>query len=427
RGASLNIQIGDLTARYNQLRKKNRSQHPVLDQILAPKTLSVEEVRARFLTTSRDAFLEYFVGDSSVFAFLILPDTLQILEMKKDFPLEARVREMRTGIYGYFEPESNLTYKNAARQYAAAATELYDKIFKPLEPFLPRQARLTIVPDGALGYIPFEALLEKMPENPLDFRSQATLIRSHTISYACSAGLLWEMKTQKSNAAPLPKVLAFAPSFGGDWKKLAENRGLNVNLRGNQLGPLKNNVPEIRAIKSQFAADLFEGAAATEARFRALAGKYSILHLATHGVVNDRMGDFSFLAFHEIKDDLENEWLFNREIYDLRLNADLVVLSACETGVGVFKRGEGIISLARGFSYAGAKSLVTSLWKVDDAGTKNLMEIFYRNLKNGQPKDEALRAAKLELIENPNKDYAPPFFWAAFIAIGDMRPLSGGN
>ena len=134
------------------------------------------------------------------------------------------------------------------------------------------------------------------------------------------------------------------------------------------------------------------------------------------------MGDYSFLAFYELKDSIENEWLYNRELYDLELNADMVVLSACETGIGELQQGEGIISLARGFSYAGAKSIITSLWTVDDEEAPILMNSFYQYLDDGLSKDAALRQAKLDYIQNSPKPH--PYFWASFIPIGDMQPIS---
>ena len=112
-----------------------------------------------------------------------------------------------------------------------------------------------------------------------------------------------------------------------------------------------------------------------------------------------------------------------RDIYNLSLNADLVVLSACETGIGELKRGEGIISLARAFAYAGAKSIVTTLWSVDDARTKDLMVFFYRNLLQGMPKDEALARARSDYFEKYKGANAHPYFWAGFVGIGDMEGI----
>jgi CHAT domain-containing protein len=153
------------------------------------------------------------------------------------------------------------------------------------------------------------------------------------------------------------------------------------------------------------------------------AGDYRILHLATHGRADNRVGDYAFLAFSEIKDSIENELLYVKDLYNLELNADLVVLSACETGIGKLQRGEGIISLARAFAYAGAKSIVTTLWEVNDKSTSELMRYFYRELKLGKDKDEALRLARQRYFDKAAPRGLHPFFWAAFVPVGDMRPV----
>ena len=228
---------------------------------------------------------------------------------------------------------------------------------------------------------------------------------------------------EKRPARTKGPFLAFAPSFGEN-QEIAENDKI-TDLRGN-LSPLYHNIPEVEAIQKLLGGKVFGGSAATEAAFVANASDYKIIHLSTHGKANDKVGDYAFLAFAEIPDSLENEKLYNRDLYNLRLNADMVVLSACETGIGELQRGEGIISLARGFSYAGAKSLITSLWNVDDAKTKELMEGFYRYIKAGKAKDEALHLAKLDYLSRRRSVDAHPFYWAAFVAMGDMEPVEFG-
>jgi len=148
-----------------------------------------------------------------------------------------------------------------------------------------------------------------------------------------------------------------------------------------------------------------------------MAGRYRLLHLATHGQANDELGDYSFLAFGGDRDSVQNEFLYVRDLYDLSLLADLVVLSACETGTGEWQRGEGIISLARAFAYAGARSIVTTLWSVNDRRSKELMIAFYGGLGKGMTREEALWRAKYEMLESDAS--AHPFFWAGYILIGE--------
>jgi CHAT domain-containing protein len=168
------------------------------------------------------------------------------------------------------------------------------------------------------------------------------------------------------------------------------------------------------------------GSEASLDAFRRLAPEYRVLHLSTHGKADDRAGDYAFLALGVPGDTSTFDKLYARDLYGIGLNADLVVLSACETATGKLRRGEGIVSLARAFSFAGAKSLVTSLWKVNDSATKNLLVDFYRHLHKGQSKDAALRQAKLNFLKNNldvDANLLHPFFWAGFVAVGDMRAI----
>jgi CHAT domain-containing protein len=166
------------------------------------------------------------------------------------------------------------------------------------------------------------------------------------------------------------------------------------------------------------------GTGATLQQFEQLAADYRILHLSTHGKADDRVGDYAYLAFGVTDETGTFDRLYARDLYNYTLNADMVVLSACETGIGKLQRGEGIISLARAFAYAGAKSIFTTLWQVSDEKTKYLMVYFYKNLKQGQTKDAALRNAKLEYMDKNNSEALHPFFWAGLIGIGDMSRLS---
>ena len=158
---------------------------------------------------------------------------------------------------------------------------------------------------------------------------------------------------------------------------------------------------------------------------------YNILHLATHAILNEQESKLSFIAFADANDEIIDTGRIDLlELYGLPLpTLDMVVLSACETGIGKLQKGEGIISLARGFTYAGAKSIITSLWEVNDKATKTIMTDFYKNLKNGDDKAAALQAAKMAYLNNENieSQYKHPFYWASFIAVGDMSAVKLGS
>ena len=196
-------------------------------------------------------------------------------------------------------------------------------------------------------------------------------------------------------------------------------------MRRNGLGNLKYNSQEVDAIDNLFNASIFKDHLATKSNFIDNLKNHKIIHLSTHAKSNDKSGDYSFIAFSKSNDSLLDDKLYVKELYNLDLDADMVVLSACETGLGELKKGEGVISLARAFTYAGAGSTVTSLWNVNDAQTTKLMTLFYKNLKQGIPKDEALHKAKLLYIKN--EDLASPYFWAAFIPAGNMETIDFNN
>jgi CHAT domain-containing protein len=190
------------------------------------------------------------------------------------------------------------------------------------------------------------------------------------------------------------------------------------------MAPLPHSGEEVYAVAKTTGGSAQTGATATKSYFIREAPKYKVLHLATHAQANDRAGDFSFLVFAPQQDQSSGERMYVSEIYGLQLNAELITLSACETGLGQLYRGEGIVSIARAFASAGAHSIVQSQWVVSDAHTKDLMEMFYQNLKAGQPKDVALRKAKQEYLLKFPGESAHPYFWAGFILMGDNKPLS---
>jgi CHAT domain-containing protein len=363
------------------------------------------------------ALLEYFVGDSSIFIFRIEKDYYEVKEVKRDFPLEEWVQQLRDNI------SQPLPF--AYEAYLEVAPKLYEKLIAPVAEGLPE--KLVIVPDGILGYIPFEALLTGKPDvnNLYAAERLPYLLREHQVSYCYSATLLKEMKEKKHRKAPTRELLAVAP-FATVDTVLSSHLGQSdwlASTRSDTLWGLPYTQAELDSIQRVFETDAFYGAEATEASFVERAGDYRILHLSTHGKADPRVGDYSYLAFYPQPDSLENELLYVRDLYNLQLNADLVVLSACETGTGELQQGEGIISLARAFAYAGAKSIATTLWQVNDQSTQELMARFYQHLKSGMTKDAALRQAKLDYLDGHNDTGAYPFYWAAFIGVGDMGRL----
>ena len=354
-----------------------------------------------WLAPERETLLEYFLGDEQLFLFVVNPDTIVLLTQASGHYLSGLVRELRRQI-SIFDPLTS-DLEQARADFANAAVPLYNLLVAPAVPYIQSNS-LVIVPDGLLGYLPFECLLTREPAGNGSWKDLPYLIYDYEVSYQYAAGLLVTGRPD-SDLPPRAKVLALAPEFGPGQQALHYNQ------------------EEIKLLRKQLPGRFLLGREATEDQFRTYSDQYRVIHLATHAQANDTIGTLSYLVFSPETDSLGSEFLFLRDLYNMHLKADMVVLSACETGMGEWQRGEGIVSLGRGFLYAGAKSIVTTLWSIDDQPSSLIMQGFYARLKNGLPKDQALRLAKLEYLEKNSALRAHPLFWAAFIPLGDMQSV----
>ncbi|MEM1323338.1 MAG: CHAT domain-containing protein, partial [Bacteroidota bacterium] len=406
--SSLDSEIFDLQQSYDRLIDLFEKEYPNYYQLkYANRQIDVPTIQETLLT-EQQTLLEYFAGDNSIYCFLIRRDTLIVKEIQNAKVIYDQIIQLRDLIdhrpfpsyeeYGGDEVLVNISH------------HLYRELLLPLADEL--SSELIIIPDGKLAYIPFEALLTSLPEEAHRYRSHPYLIRQHQVSYGTSATLLNELRvTPKQTGAK--QLLAVAPAFTSEEVD-------ELAVRSEQLGPLKFNIPEAQQICEITDGDLLAGQSATANAFQEQANNFRLLHLATHAKANDKRGDYSFLAF---AGEEATERLYASDIYNLELSADMVVLSACETGVGELIRGEGFISLARAFTYAGARSLVHSLWRVNDNTTSELMFTFYENLKLGQTKSRALHQAKLDYLSQQKDRAAHPFYWAAFVLYGNMEAV----
>ena len=399
----LNEQIFDAKNELNQLKDQFKAQHSDYYNLkfedLEPGITSIQDA-----LEPDQAFIEYFVGDLSVYVFVVQKEHVDLKKLSLDFPLRDWVNTLCQFFYEQADKNPGV--------YTEPAHKLYQKIVEPLGD-LPE--KLIIVPDGILNYLPFEVLLSSQPEELNNFHQYNYLLHQHQIAYNFSASLWQEMKGKTAAKGPL---LAIAPTFDGPETEIND---VNEH-RQNNLGPLLFNVEEGASIKKMMYGRLLKSENATLANFLEIAPKSSVLHLATHAKVDDTDNDFAFLAFAQGNE--EQDKLYLKDLYTMELPAQMVVLSACETGLGELQRGEGVMSLARGFTYAGAKSIVTSLWAVNDQSTSMLMQAYYKNLKEGMTKDAALRQAKLSYLSEVTEAKAThPSKWGAFIVIGDMTPL----
>jgi len=427
-----NSKLFDLRQAYDSLKTNLEHNYTSYYQLKYDLSLVGVSIIQKELLQPNQTLLEYFVGDSAIFVFTVNRDDYQVQQLERDSSLEKWITQLRRGLTAPYDPKepADSPYRSrtySADQYVEAASRLYELLIAPVENEL--KEHVIIVPDGVLGYLPFQALLTEKPSRSYRYHSHAYFGRKHRISYNYSATLWKTMREKQPKQAPTKSLLAVAPYYDGTLYTLdslyqAELAALDIAgdafTTRDALAPLPHSGAEAYSASQIWNGDYLQNEDATEARFAALAGDYRMLHLATHGEANDKVGEYAYLAFTEIPDSIENELLYIKDIYNLQLNADLVILSACRTATGELQRGEGIISLARAFAYAGAKSIVTTLWKVDDERSKDLMLRFHRHLKAGDDKDTALWKAQNEYLENHTGEAANPFFWAPFIGIGDM-------
>ncbi|MEM6699857.1 MAG: CHAT domain-containing protein, partial [Bacteroidota bacterium] len=293
--------------------------------------------------------------------------------------------------------------KKQLKDYQQLAFQLYENLLAPVLQEFNAIQKLLIIPDGMLGYLPFELLLEETTTIQNSFRSLPYLLKEYSIRYEYSVRFLLPSKTDLDQ--PLSDLLAFAPNFESNdaYSKLAFN------------------ALETTAIQELIGGKTLTGIDATAANFKSLAEQYGILHIASHASVRDSAPNFSHLVFTPNKQ--EDHLLNAYELYGLSLHAQLAVLSACETGTGQLQTGEGIMSLSRAFQYAGCSSIITSLWKAEDQSTYQIMVQLYKMLREGKDKDEALRQAKLDFLAESEQQYTHPFYWGTFVLIGNEKAL----
>jgi len=372
------------------------------------------------LPDENSALLEYFIGENRIYIFCIGKTTVEFRAVKKDFPLDELVSQLRYGLSAFHTGASG-SYDSLSNLYADAAHLLYQKLLAPVEQLLPEH--IILVADGALNLIPFEALLVEKPTDKISrWQLHHYWLRDHALMYAYSATMFREMRHKQHLQSPTLPFLGFAPHFEGDTLDLA-NFDVDLNETRSRLKPLPFSGEEVYQIHSIMGGEDFYGQEADKARFLKLAAQARCLHLATHGQANRNSGNQSYLLFSGQQESLDSAILYALDVYNMILNCDLVTLSACETGLGELRQAAGIYSLARAFAYAGAKSIVTSLWQVSDARTKDLMLEFYSRLNTNIPKDLALCQAKRQFLANNRGLNAHPYYWAGFIGFGDPAPL----
>jgi len=366
--------------------------------------------------TNKQAFLEYYVSDTVLFAFVITKDKQRIHRTSLTTEIKNQIKILHEQLTKVDPSKINASNYSL---FINSARKLYRVLLEPFKNEIAGKD-LIIVPDGQLLYIPFDVLLTSDPVNKgLDFRSLPYLIKDHAINYSPSATIVFGRKEKHRQQSI--DLAAFAPTYDKNYpyKNLFKGKPDSAMT----LFPIPGALEEVKRVSTIYKGKVLIGQMASEAMFKSEAPNYNILHLSAHTIIDNENPMYSKLVFTPGVDKKEDGLLNTYELFNMNLNAELAILSACNTGSGKLQLGEGIISIARGFFYAGVPSVVMTLWSVEDNSSALLMELFYKHLTEGLAKDEALRQAKLDYLKQSDQLTSFPYYWAGYVNIGDNAPL----
>ncbi|MBN2348880.1 MAG: CHAT domain-containing protein [Bacteroidales bacterium] len=370
--------------------------------------------------SDNEALIEYVVGRKEVFIFVITGKSISCSEIEAYEDYKQNVADLHRLLKDHRYGEFN--FKDYT-DLTTCSRKLYQLLIEPVEKEITNK-KLIIVPDEILSQVPFEILLysDSINTSHIDYAGLPYLIKKFPVRYAYSGSVLLSRKPNKTRGT---RMLGFAPDYGQDLVINSEGyvnlrSGITDTIKFKQLAGAKD---EIEAIKKLYKGKFYLGLDANESNFKRYAGGYSMIHLALHTILDDKNPLYSRLIFDHEKDTTEDGSLYVFEVYNLVLNANMVVLSGCNTGSGKLNRSEGILSLARSFMYAGCPSLVLTKWSVADKASADLMNGFYKYLSKKKPKDEALQLAKLEYINHADPVKLHPYYWAGYVIFGDDSPI----
>lgn len=434
-------EIAALTTEYEQIEARIRDTSPRYAALTQPLPLNLEETQKQVLDADT-LLLEYSIGEHKSFLWAVTPDSIKSYELPNRAtvePLARRVYELLTvrnqSVANETLEQRRRRMESADAEYLKAAASLSQTILGPAAAEL-KNKRLLIVSDGVLQFIPFSGLPDPTNARPL--------MLDHEIVTAPSTAVVASLRQETINRKPAPKTLAvFAdPVFSTDDSRVliakrahavreektsqtdAVRSASEVGL--GDLRRLRFSRQEADAI-TRYANQALKLEAVDFQANRTLAtsaelGQYQIVHFATHGLINNTHPELSgvVLSLVDEQGHSQNGFLRLYDLYNLKLSADLVVLSACQTALGKEIRGEGLVGLTRGFMYAGAPRVVASLWQIDDRATAEFMKRFYEGMLGQKLRPAAaLRAAQASMSKDPR--WHQPQYWAAFTLQGEWK------
>jgi CHAT domain-containing protein len=464
--SDLEDQLEKLQASFEEIENQIRTASPRYANLTAAKPVTLAEVQSSLLD-DKTALLEYSLGTEASYLWAVTKSNVSLYKLPARSALDKLATELRAqlipsklqrrivGIDVLADTQRGLgvsatPFAEDAANFTAASNALYQAVIAPASAQL-GEKRLLIVADGALNYVPFEALVKSA--DSADYSSLPYLIKTNEIIYSPSASVVSVIRQQSPNRTGRSMLILADPVFNSNDARArgaaaptasAGIRGLGIQsalsdvagadgtaadakMQGLPLVRLSGTRTEAEQI-SKLAkatgaqADTWLDLEASEDNVETRdISKYRVLHIATHGLLNAERPQFTGVVLSLVGNKNEDGFLRTDEVFNLRLGSPLVMLSACETGLGKEKRGEGVIGLTRAFMYAGAPTVGVSLWSVADKSTAELMTDFYRRLLAGNDTgaSSALREAQLAMITG--KKYSAPFYWAPFVLVGDWR------
>ena len=361
-------------------------------------------------------YLNYVLSDTVLYIFVANKKHQQLIATRVDSSFFNDIRKFRSLLS---VPLHSDRASEDFQEFQVTGYRLYKTLIDPVRSYLISD-KLIISPDNILSYIPFETIpTSSEQQKEVMYRNLSYLMNSYDISYTYSATFMAESEKKENNRSN--SLIAFAP----DYPEPIDIQSVLMSRQGGR-GVL-NDLPfarqEAKYVSDITGGTLFENSAAKESVYKKESGKYDIIHLAMHTLLNDKNPMNSTLIFSQGKDSIEDNYLKTYEIYGIPLKAKMVVLSSCNTGTGLLYSGEGILSLARGFIYSGSQSVVMSMWEIEDKSGTDIVELFYKNLKKGYPKSVALKNARTEFLENADQLRSHPYFWATLVVYGNNAPL----
>jgi CHAT domain-containing protein len=435
---ALDAELARLEAEYEQVTGTIRAQYPSYEQVTQPNAWTLKQIQDDVISDDQTVLLEYSLGTDHSYVWVVTKNEIR----SYDLPARARISEAAQRVYRLLSTTNDAESENESSQ---ATQELVGMILSPVAAELAKH-RVIVVSDDALNYIPFQIL-------PSPSAGHEPLVANYEVINAPSASILGQLRRETARRQAPERVLAvfgdpvFASNYAQRKDAGADEYTASKQPVGNERGPHapRDIEPSGEALDpakiqplfyarrelanlSEVAGDgtfVAKGFEATRERLaKTDLTEFAILHFATHGFLDPERPENTglFLSTVDRGGKAQKGFVGLQDIYNLRAPVDLVVLSACRTGLGKDVRGEGLIGLARGFMYAGASSVVASLWKVDDEATAELMKRFYTNmLQGGMTPPAALRAAQNSIRQEPQ--WSAPYYWAAFTLQGDYHHI----